>query len=270
MTLVNNAIVHPSKPSFQWCIFHLPISFSFWSVLHAPRGHLYFVSTTSTNPACSIRFFILSIIWKVLPNRSPHSMASLPHSSHISPGWMEPSSDLGTGDNSNCSIYPPGARWLLIRRSQPQSTRKAWALQGLNILVTLAVEGRPISNTPVQEPNVYEVEVIFLVHPFAAAVVNLKAKVRGEEVGLNGWKISRWRLSTSYLSKWRIRGRKNHLLSLFGETGPRSPFTSLLSEPAASPGDPTALHCPNTISCTNIQGSLGVLYWREKELIVEG
>lgn len=64
-------------------------------------------------------------------------------------------------------------------------------LYGLNLLVTLAVEGGPISNTPVQEPNVDEVEAIFLVHPFAAAVINLEAKIRREEVGLNGWKASR-------------------------------------------------------------------------------
>lgn len=214
MTLVNNAIVHPSKPSFQWCIFHLPMSFNFWSVLHAPRGHLYFVSTTSTNPACSIRFFILSIIWKVLPNRSPHSMASFPHSSHISPGLIEPSSELGTGDNSSCSIYPPGARCLLRRRGQLKIVRKPWSLKGLILLETLVVEGWPVRNATVQEPNVYEVKVVFLVHPFAAAVVDLEAKIGGEEVRLNGWQISRWRLSTSYLFTWSIRGRVTYYLCL--------------------------------------------------------
>ena len=112
ITLVNSAIVHPSKPSFQWCRFHLPRSFNFWSVLQAPSGHLYFVSTTSTNPALLIRSFIFSCIRNVLPNRSPHSIANLPHSSHMSPGWMEPSSERGTGEISSCSRYPPGVRWL--------------------------------------------------------------------------------------------------------------------------------------------------------------
>lgn len=268
MTLVNNAIVHPSKPSFQWCIFHLPMSFSFWSVLHAPRGHLYFVSTTSTNPACTIRSFIVSIIWKVLPNRSPHSMASFPHSSHISPGWMEPSSDLGTGDSSSCSIYPPGARCLLKRRIQLQIVRKPWALKGLHLLVTLAVECRPVRNATVQEPNVYEVKVVLLVHPFAAAVVNLEAKIGRGVVGLNGWQISRWRLSTSCLFTWGIRGRVTYNLR-FGKLVCKIPLRACCQDRTLL-RDPAALHCPNTCSSANIQSPLGVLYWREKELIVEG
>ena len=74
----------------------------------------------------------------------------------------------------------------LRRRSQLQIARRAWALQGLNLLVTLAVEGGPISNAPVEDPYVYEVEVIFLVHPFTSAVVNLEAEIRGGEVRLNG------------------------------------------------------------------------------------
>lgn len=76
---------------------------------------------------------------------------------------------------------------MSIQKTKSVTNRpKALGSQGPNLLVTLAVEGRPVRNTTVQEPNVYKVKVVFLVHPLAAAVVNLEAKVGGEPVGLNG------------------------------------------------------------------------------------
>jgi len=102
--LVNNAIVQPSSPMSHKCIFHLPMSFSRGSLLHGPRGHLNLYSTTSTNPAATIKSFICVWMSMVLPKSSPHSIASSPEVSHIEPGGMDPSSHFVITESSACSM----------------------------------------------------------------------------------------------------------------------------------------------------------------------
>ncbi len=53
-------------------------------------------------------------------------------------------------------------------------------LEALNELVAFFVEGRPVGDAGVEEPNVDVVEVIWGIYPFATAVVDFESEVWGD------------------------------------------------------------------------------------------
>jgi hypothetical protein len=79
-------------------------------------------------------------------------------------------------------MYPPGLRCLsrepTIYLEVAQAKRLEIEHEIQNPLQSLFVERAPICNATVKTPDMDEVETVFLVHPFIAAVVDFKLQVR--------------------------------------------------------------------------------------------
>ena len=92
-----------------------------------------------------------------------------------------------------------------------------------DLLVTFAVKGRPVGHAPVQEPNMYEIKMVFLVDPLAAAVVNFETKIGRGEVRLNGREVGRWKRGSVFFIGSRNMESKNYPLSQLREIGLQNP-----------------------------------------------
>lgn len=104
----------PSMPMRVCILLNFPASFISGCLAHSPTGTFHVFSWTLMNPASSMRPRILSTVSIGFPDRANAGSRTSPHFANVESAGKVPSSQHTLAPASNCSIHPPGARFLVL------------------------------------------------------------------------------------------------------------------------------------------------------------
>ncbi len=137
-------------------------------------------------------------------------------------------------------------------------------MEGHYELETFLVKCWPIGDAAVHKTDMDVVEVVFWIHPLAAAIVNLEAKVRRSVIFLDAGEIGP--CEDEQEIEERVWNMSIPIISASGNWSAK--FLTDESTNLDS-GEQGTVLCPNAISATNVQHVLRFLKRSQKQFVVE-